>query len=164
VGRLIRGAARFHNNNIQMNMPGHFVLGPDHELIKVDVYDKDGQLNIPMLMKWGECFEDFSQRKVGQTTVGPYNISTVFLGLDHNYGDGPPLVFETIIFDGEHVVTYELFRGQYFAQEAFGGSLWRYPTWDDAVAGHAKAVAFCEQKLADATAEIEAQIKIEEED
>lgn len=29
-------------------------------------------------------------------------VSTVFLGLDHNFGDGPPLLFETMIFGGPH--------------------------------------------------------------
>jgi hypothetical protein len=50
-------------------------------------------------------------------------VSTVFLGLDHQWGDGPPLVFETMIFGGEH--------DQY--QE-------RYSTWDEAEAGHKQGV------------------------
>jgi hypothetical protein len=29
-------------------------------------------------------------------------VSTVFLGLDHSWGGGAPLVFETMIFGGEH--------------------------------------------------------------
>ena len=50
-------------------------------------------------------------------------VSTVFLGLDHNWGDGPPLLFETMIFGGKH--------DQY--QE-------RYSTYEEAEAGHEEAL------------------------
>ena len=29
-------------------------------------------------------------------------VSTVFLGLDHQFGNGPPLLYETMIFGGPH--------------------------------------------------------------
>lgn len=32
--------------------------------------------------------------------AGGVRVSTVFLGLDHSYGDGPPLLFETMVFGG----------------------------------------------------------------
>jgi hypothetical protein len=45
--------------------------------------------------KWIEKAE----RHVGDEKVGPYRISTVFLGLDHNYHDyGQPILWETMIF------------------------------------------------------------------
>ena len=50
-------------------------------------------------------------------------ISTVFLVIDHSFGDGPPLLFETMIFGG----TYDEYQE-------------RYTTWDDAVDGHKYAV------------------------
>lgn len=51
-------------------------------------------------------------------------VSTVFLGLNHAWGeDMPPILFETMIFGGEH--------DQY--QE-------RYNTWDEAVEGHKRAM------------------------
>ena len=47
--------------------------------------------------------EHDERRRVGDTDVGDVNVSTVFLGLDHRYYDeGPPLVFETMIFGGKH--------------------------------------------------------------
>ena len=49
-------------------------------------------------------------------------VSTVFLGLDHQFGKGPPLLFETLVFGGPR-----------------DGDQWRYSTWDEAEAGH-KAV------------------------
>src|ERR1035437_632572 len=39
---------------------------------------------------------------VGQTVIGKVNISTIFLHIDHRFGDGSPLLFETMIFGGEH--------------------------------------------------------------
>lgn len=39
--------------------------------------------------------------KVKVDTIGGCKISTVFLGLDHNYSmKGPPLLFETMVFGG----------------------------------------------------------------
>ena len=40
-------------------------------------------------------------RHIGYTTIGSVRISTVFLGIDHAVGGGPPLLFETMIFGGE---------------------------------------------------------------
>lgn len=38
-------------------------------------------------------------RRVGLTRVGKCEVSTVFLGLDHNWcRSGPPILFETMIF------------------------------------------------------------------
>ena len=36
--------------------------------------------------------------RVAETHVGDYWISTVFLGLDHSFHHGPPVLFETMIF------------------------------------------------------------------
>lgn len=51
-------------------------------------------------------------------------VSTVFLSLDHNWGDGPPILFETMIFGGEH-----------------DGYQERYRTWEEAEEGHEIALA-----------------------
>lgn len=52
----------------------------------------------PDLMKWARWFEK-AERHVGLKRIGPYNISTVFLGLDHNYlTEGAPVLWETMIF------------------------------------------------------------------
>lgn len=55
------------------------------------------------LTKWGEWFESIGDgRRVERTCIGDVEISTVFLGLDHGYGSGPPMLYETMIFGGEH--------------------------------------------------------------
>lgn len=58
-------------------------------------------------------------------------ISTVFLGMDHRWSnDGPPLLFETMIFEGEH-----------------DGYQTRCSTWEEAKVMHDEAVALVEGKL-----------------
>lgn len=53
------------------------------------------------LEEFAALFEgDQLQRVVEQTTLpGGVWISTVLLGLDHQFGDGPPLIFETMVFE-----------------------------------------------------------------
>lgn len=67
---------------------------------------------------------DWADRRVDQTIVGPYRISTVFLGLDHNFGSGPPLLFETMCFDGNDTEVNCI----------------RYETWEQAEWGHKEIV------------------------
>lgn len=47
---------------------------------------------------------DLDNRIVKKTKKKEVEVSTVFLSLDHQFfgGVGPPLVFETMIFGGEH--------------------------------------------------------------
>ena len=89
-----------------------------------DKYKLDGYTPIRCsLMEWVDQFQG-SNRIVAQTDVAKdIQVSTVFLGLDHQWGDGPPLLFETMIFGGAH---------DQFQQ--------RYSTWDQAEAGHRAAL------------------------
>lgn len=73
-------------------------------------------------------------RKVGRDVVGEHIISTVFLGFDHSYGDGPPLLFETMIFNEIGCQAYESYQP-------------RFSTWDEAIEGHAAAVAMVKQHM-----------------
>lgn len=76
------------------------------------------------LMVWGIWMETAANRKIALDTIGEVKISTVFLGLDHNYsGIGEPILFETMIFGGPH--------DQY--QD-------RYTTKEEALIGHQKAL------------------------
>ena len=63
-------------------------------------------------------------RRVARDDIGDALVSTVFLGLNHRWDDGPPLIFETMIFGGPH-----------------DESQWRYSTEAMAQAGHAAIVA-----------------------
>src|SRR4051794_39297838 len=101
-------------------------------------YKLVGKIAVPATLR--ECekqFDDVNSRI-------PLVVSTVFLGIDHNFGFGPdkdPLLFETMIFGGDE-------------RSEFGESYCeRYHTWGEAEAGHTQAVTFAEAMVAKATAE-----------
>lgn len=76
------------------------------------------------LMTWAEWFEEGKNRIVARTKITrKCDVSTVFLGLDHNHRGGEPILFETMIFGGP-----------------LDGEQWRYHTYDQAERGHAEAV------------------------
>ena len=54
----------------------------------------------PDLIKWGTWFEK-GNRIVKQDQIGDVWVSTVFLGLDHSFGGGPPILWETMTFRGD---------------------------------------------------------------
>jgi hypothetical protein len=91
----------------------YYVLDAEHHVVECDV------------LTWGRFFERLENRIVDYTEiVEGTHVSTIFLGIDHrHWGNGPPILFETMIFGGpltEHQ--------------------WRYASWDDAQAGHDAAV------------------------
>lgn len=82
-------------------------------------YILEGKIPVPCedIFKWGKSLE--GNRRVRFTKTRGIQVSTVFLGLDHQFGDGPPLLFETMVFGG-----------------ALNQEMNRYSTWDEAVNGH----------------------------
>lgn len=66
------------------------------------ILDADGNpVRVPDALTWGRWFEK-AERHVAWTEIGEWTVSTVFLGLDHNYADeGPPVLFETMILGPE---------------------------------------------------------------
>src|SRR5689334_11743941 len=45
------------------------------------------------------------QQRIGRTEFGDITISTVFLGINHNFrNDGPPILYETMVFADEAIV------------------------------------------------------------
>jgi hypothetical protein len=84
-------------------------------------YDRNGQ---PLtLWEWAALMENGEDRHVADDMVGLVRVSTVWLGLNHNWGLGPPLFFETMVFGGVH-----------------DEDQWRYPTEAAALAGHDQVV------------------------
>ena len=64
------------------------------------VLDEHGEPQLePDIMKRGQWFET-ADWTVARTQVGDVVVSTVFLGMDHSFGAGPPLLFETMVFGG----------------------------------------------------------------
>jgi hypothetical protein len=51
-------------------------------------------------LAWGRWFEAADRQLAHDEIEGGGRVSTVFLGLDHNFGGGPPLLWETMVFGG----------------------------------------------------------------
>jgi hypothetical protein len=91
-----------------------YILDEENHTVEVDVHT------------WAMWRDTASNCIVDYTEVTSRCIvSTVFLGLDHNFsGKGPPILFETLVFGGP-----------------MDGDGQRYSSWDDAVIGHKRFVA-----------------------
>ena len=70
-------------------MNKHYILD-GHKAVSVD------------LVTWAKWFERAKRHVAQSENEAKVRVSTVFLGLDHSFGSGPPLLFETMIFGGEH--------------------------------------------------------------
>ena len=89
----------------------------------IDAYILKGHEPVPVELEvWAEWFET-ADRHVRDTARDEVRVSTVFLGLDHGFGRGPPQLFETMVFVNGSSVDCE-----------------RYSTWDEAEAGHQRWV------------------------
>lgn len=75
------------------------------------------------LFTWAKWIEKINNKRIAHTDVGPVSISTVFLGIDHRFGEGPPLLFESMIFGGP--ANHEMAR---------------YSTFKEAEEGHERMV------------------------
>ena len=66
-----------------------------------DLYILDGKTPVRAVSveDWGRWFED-AERHVADLRDGDIRVSTVFLGIDHQWGSGPPKLFETMVFGG----------------------------------------------------------------
>ena len=82
------------------------------------------------LMKWAKWFGTADHHVAKTTLSNGVDISTIFLGLDHNFTGKPPILFETMVFGGE------------FDEQAE-----RYSNWQDAEEGHKKWVAKAQPKV-----------------
>jgi len=110
-----------------------------HEVVESENFAELGRL-------YGENFANRVVRKTdwpGNAQFEACEISTVFLGIDHGFREGPPIVFETMVF---------------------GGPLdeWqrRYATWDQAVAGHEETLDLVRQAYRGEPVELEEGAKL----
>jgi len=87
----------------------------------MDKYDLQG--NPIDLLEWSKLFEDVKYRRVAETTLpdGTW-VSTVWIGIDHQFGDGTPLIFETMVFPSK--------------EELNERNVDRHTTETEALAGH----------------------------
>jgi len=88
-------------------------------------YDKTGKFI--GLVEWAKLSEQRDYRRIGFDELGNgYRVSTVWLGLDHRFGSGSPLFFETMVFED----------GSWSEVDCD-----RYGSEEDALIGHAAMVA-----------------------
>lgn len=101
------------------------------------ILDQDGNAQpCPDLITWAEWIQEHEDlRRLARTSIPTASgkiveVSTVFLGLDHRFGDeGPPVLWETMVFvDGE------------------GREQERWRTKSEAETGHARWVEAMTQK------------------
>lgn len=93
------------------------------------ILDEFGEPKKPSsFLEWARWFDVPGRRRVAETTTrdGIW-ISTVFLGIDHRFGDGHPILWETMVFRDEN-----------------GCENWRYTTRGAALAGHNRVVELVE--------------------
>jgi len=107
-----------------------------------DKYILDADGKTPKLepdpMKWVRWLAE-ANRRVARTQVGVLTVSTVFLGIDHNFrSGGDPLLFETMIF-----LTPSLTKKRRTLRPSLKdiGYQTRCSTWQQAEAMHKRAVA-----------------------
>ena len=82
--------------------------------------------NIPVesnITEYVEWSKDLKKIIVKQEDINDVTVSTVFLGLDHSYNENVPVLWETMIFGGEHNLYQE-----------------RYSSYEGALEGHERAV------------------------
>lgn len=90
----------------------------------IDTYILDDDKNpIPASLEEYVKWKLENNIHVGKDEIGGVRVSTVFLGIDHQFGKGPPILWETMIFGGQH-------------NEAQS----RYASHDDALKGHQVAL------------------------
>jgi hypothetical protein len=91
-----------------------YILTPARETKAVDACE---------WCEWRSKCEDWRIDKT-EIGAGDVEVSTVFLGLDHGWSqDGPPVLFETMIFGGD-----------------YDQHCWRYTSYVAAQAGHTRIV------------------------
>lgn len=106
----------------------YFILDDQHNIVAVDVTEWSQWLGASQAkrivaktkIKYTDLVVSATAKLTGEEEV---EVSTVFLGLNHSWGDGPPQLFETMVFDGK------MHREQD-----------HYATWQEAEEGHLKMV------------------------
>lgn len=83
--------------------------------------------------QWSALIQLHSAKIVAQSAVGGFYVSTVWMGIDMGMGLGPPLIFETMVWE-EATTGPPPWQGEDLLQ-------WRYSTEDQARKGHQNILA-----------------------
>lgn len=107
---------------------------------------RDGQAVQVSMAEWLEWFAT-RERIIHQTHISSYLISTVFLGIDHGFGGGQPVLWETMIFYRPN--TRSLSPLYHKAWESDLPECLRYTSMEEARLGHWHLVNILRNKLKD---------------
>lgn len=129
-------------------------------------YDKTGK-PLRDYDKIEKLLEDFEYKRIARTEVGPYFVSTVWLGLDHDFSfthfdkvNPRPVIFETMVFENAESTMGPLeisgklvFKGgnKYHESLNVGDFNSRYSTLEEAEAGHTATVERLKQWIQEPT-------------
>lgn len=124
-------------------------FAPQEIMKRLYVLDGKKPVQAPDFMQYAMCMGDDNLRRVGLDVIGEVHVSTVFIGMDHQFRDGgPPILFETMVF----------------GMDAEGyGRQWRYSTWEEAAEGHVLAVEWVKSVVALAEEKAAAAFKANQE-
>lgn len=120
------------------------------------ILDEEGIPKSVPSEEWAVFFEKVENRRIAYYERDGYWVSTVFLGLDHNWSDkGPPILFETMMFDDTRErLEVTLPNGAKSTLQSCGGEMdcERSCTKDDALIVHERFVKKLDKKLDEAYA------------
>jgi len=89
----------------------------------IQLYDRSGE---PVdTERWLLLFHDRRYQLLAHTRTDGYIVSTVWIGIDYSFGDGDPLIFETMVFGSQD----------------WDEEQRRYSSEEEAFAGHEEIVA-----------------------
>lgn len=77
------------------------------------------------LAEYAQAMRDETQRVLAQDHIGELRISTIFTGIDRNFGNRAPILFETVVFG---------LPGDIHPQ-------WQHSAWEEAMDHHRQLVA-----------------------
>jgi hypothetical protein len=89
----------------------------------LDEHHNPKPCNYLQYAEWFFANGEETARRIASDTIGDVYVSTVFLGRDHRFAPGMPILFETMVFGG--VLDQEQCR---------------YCAWNEAVVGHANMI------------------------
>ncbi len=93
------------------------------------ILNEDGSFSkTESIEEWGRNLD--KTKRIAKNTIDNIVVSTVFLGINHSYDGHEPILFETMIFRGEH---------DHYQK--------RYVSKQDALAGHEIAVNLVMESL-----------------
>ena len=111
------------------------------------------RIAMPCTMEEALEFYGEDKKRVRETEIGPATVSTIFMPLNHNFGGGDPILFETMIYlRGDVDADFWEGMSEYLNYQE------RCSTWAEAEEMHDEAVAMMTSWLAASEAEVDAAL------